>query len=216
MAGGRGTRFGSATPKQFLQLKKKPVLLHTLEAFYQYSESIQVVLVLPEDDINTWKSLAQEHGFRRSPVLQAGGATRFQSVRRGLHHLPDTGYVAIHDGVRPLVSADLIARSFNLAKRYRSAIAAVPLKESLRVLSNESGAQSRAVDRSQYRTIQTPQTFEIGLIKQAYELPELETMTDDASVAENAGFAVHLFEGDYTNIKITNAEDLAIAETLMR
>lgn len=215
VAGGKGTRFGNQIPKQFLQLRGKPVLLHTLEAFYRYSETIQVVLVLPEEDFNTWKALAQAHEFHRPVILQAGGVTRFQSVKEGLSRISNEGHVAIHDGVRPLVSPKLIAQSFNLARKHRAAIAAVPLKESLRRLEDEADELTTAVDRSRYRMIQTPQTFETGLIKKAYEIPEEAALTDDASVAEKAGFPIHLFEGDYRNIKITNPEDLSIAEALL-
>lgn len=214
VAGGKGARFGSHTPKQFLELKGKPVLLHTLEGFYRYNQNIQVVLVLPAQDIALWEDLARRNNFRRSVVIQEGGSTRFQSVRNGLQRIDGEGYVAIHDGVRPLVSSGIISKSFELARKVRAAVAAVPLKESLRVI-DDTGGSTQAVDRSRYRMIQTPQTFEIALIRKAYEIDEDPALTDDASVAERAGYPVFLFEGDYRNIKITNPEDLAIAATLM-
>lgn len=214
VAGGKGTRFGSNIPKQFLELSGKPVLLHTLEAFYRYSEHIRIILVLPSEQIDMWNEIAQKHQFARPVTIQTGGDTRFQSVKNGLQCIRGDGYVAIHDGVRPLVSNDIIARSFALARQHRAAVAAVPPKESLRIAVDASG-QTRAVDRSLYRVIQTPQTFEVSLIKKAYDTREENTLTDDASVAEKADFPVFLFEGDYRNIKITSPEDLIIAEALL-
>lgn len=218
VAGGKGTRFGGPTPKQFLDLKGKPVLLHTVDAFIRYSADIKIVLVLPESDVVTWQELTATHRFSTPVAIVNGGATRFQSVRNGLRAIPDEALVAIHDGVRPLVTAATIRTSFQLASDHGCAVAAVPLKESLRVMTQgvTGGHQhSQAVDRSLYRIIQTPQTFRAGLIKNAYEVREDNSLTDDASVAEKAGFPVYLFEGQYSNIKITNREDLAIAEVLL-
>jgi 2-C-methyl-D-erythritol 4-phosphate cytidylyltransferase len=213
VAGGKGTRIKSTTPKQFLELNGLPVLMHTVQAFYRYSEKITVILVLPEDDIPTWKSLCEQFGFTRPLILQSGGHTRFQSVRNGLKKIQGNGLVAIHDGVRPLVNEGIIATSFRLAAAHRSAIAAVPLKESIRVTDQDN---TRAVDRSKFKLIQTPQTFDVALIKNAYEMKEDTSLTDDASVAEKSGHAITLFEGSYENIKITTAEDLIIAEALLK
>ena len=213
VAGGKGTRIKSATPKQFIELQGKPVLLHTLEAFIRYSPSIPIVLVLPADDIETWKRLAQKHNFNHPIILQTGGETRFQSVKRGLEKLTGHGLVAIHDGVRPLVSEDIIGASFRLAAVHKTAIAAVRLKESIRMTDQDT---TRAVDRSKFRLIQTPQTFDLDLIRSAYQMKEDPSLTDDASVAEKAGHAISLFEGSYENIKITTAEDLVVAEALLR
>jgi 2-C-methyl-D-erythritol 4-phosphate cytidylyltransferase len=145
--------------------------------------------------------------------LQNGGPTRFQSVKKGLEKIEGDGLVAIHDGVRPLVNQEIIATSFRLAAVHQSAIAAVPLKESIRLMD---GDNSKAVDRSKYRLIQTPQTFRVSLIKKAYEMQEEVNLTDDASVAENSGHVISLFQGNYENIKITTTEDLIIAEALLR
>ncbi|MDQ2656073.1 MAG: 2-C-methyl-D-erythritol 4-phosphate cytidylyltransferase, partial [Bacteroidota bacterium] len=178
---------------------------------------IRIVLVLPESDISTWEKLAAAHQFNTPVIIVKGGATRFQSVRNGLSAIPDEALVAIHDGVRPLVTPEIIRTSFELARDHGCAIAAVKLKESLRVMEagESDGGFTRAVDRSLYRVIQTPQTFRAVLIKKAYEVEEDDTLTDDASVAEKAGIPVILFEGHYNNIKITNREDLVIAEALM-
>ena len=211
VAGGKGTRIKSAVPKQFLELSGKPILMHTLQAFLDYSPDLNLVLVLPEDDMARWAQLCERHHFAPRMHVVKGGATRFQSVRNGLDVLPDDGLVAIHDGVRPLVSSDIIGASYRLAAVHGSAVAAVRLKESLRMTDQDT---TTAVDRSKFRLIQTPQTFGCKLIKDAYRVQEVPSMTDDASVAEHAGHLISLFEGSYENIKITTPEDLVIAEAL--
>ncbi len=212
VAGGKGTRIKTKLPKQFLELKGKPILLHTIEAFYRYSEKIEIVLVLPEDDFEIWEGICKKFNFNKPIILQKGGETRFQSVKNGLNKIEDSGLVAIHDGVRPLVSEDIIGASFHLAAVHQSAVAAVRLKDSIRMTDQDN---TKAVDRSRFRLIQTPQTFDIALIKQAYEMKEDASLTDDASVAEKSGHVISLFEGSYENIKITTPEDLIIAEALL-
>lgn len=212
VAGGKGTRIKSVLPKQFLELNGKPILLHTLEAFYRYSEKIKVVLVLPEDDFGIWNSICEKYHFTKHVILQKGGDSRFLSVRNGLSLLEGEGLVAIHDGVRPLVSSDIIGASFRLAAVHQSAVAAVRLKESIRMTDQDN---TKAVDRSKFRLIQTPQTFDLQLIKKAYEIKEDASLTDDASVAERAGHIISLFEGSYENIKITTPEDLIVAKALI-
>jgi 2-C-methyl-D-erythritol 4-phosphate cytidylyltransferase len=213
VAGGKGTRIKSSLPKQFIELNGKPVLIHTLEAFLRYSSSITIILVLPEDDFETWNALSRKYNFTHSIVLQKGGDTRFQSVRNGLEKISGDGLVAIHDGVRPLVSEDIIGASFRLAAVHKTAVTAVRLKESIRMTDQDN---TKAVDRSRFRLIQTPQTFDVSLIKKAYEMKEDPSLTDDASVAERSGQVISLFEGSYENIKITTAEDLIIAEALLK
>lgn len=212
VAGGKGTRIKSTLPKQFIELGGKPVLLHTLEAFIRYSPNIPIVLVLPEDDFNIWENIRGQFKFEFPIQLQKGGESRFQSVRNGLQKV-EAGLVAIHDGVRPLVSEDIIGASFRLAAIHKCAIAAVRLKESIRMTDQDN---TKAVDRSRFRLIQTPQTFDVDLIKKAYEIKEDPSLTDDASVAERAGNIISLFEGSYENIKITTPEDLVVAEALMK
>ena len=211
VAGGKGTRIKSALPKQFIELAGKPILLHTLEAFIRYSPTIRIVLVLPEDDFDIWRNICKKFEFNYPVTLQKGGETRFQSVKNGLQNITE-GLVAIHDGVRPLVSEDIIGASFRLAAIHKCAIAAVRLKESIRMTDQDN---TKAVDRSRFRLIQTPQTFEVSLIKIAYEQKEDNSFTDDASVAERAGNIISLFEGSYENIKITTQEDLIVAKALM-
>jgi 2-C-methyl-D-erythritol 4-phosphate cytidylyltransferase len=202
----------SALPKQFIELNGKPVLLHTIEAFLRYSHNISIVLVLPEDDFSSWKEICVKYNINLPIELQKGGDTRFQSVRNGLQKI-ESGLVAIHDGVRPLVSEDIIGASFRLAAIHKCAIAAVRLKESIRITDQDN---TKAMDRSRFRLIQTTQTFEVDIIKKAYEIKEDTSLTDDASVAERAGNIISLFEGSYENIKITTPEDLVIAAALMK
>jgi 2-C-methyl-D-erythritol 4-phosphate cytidylyltransferase len=216
VAGGRGTRFGSPLAKQFLTLAGKPVLLHTIEAFYAYSPGIEVVLVLPRDDFEKWEAICRKHRFNKPLQLQEGGTSRFQSVKRGLEKLAGDGLVAIHDGVRPLVSTAIIKTSFELAAVHQCAVACVPLKESLRMQpSGKTERETLAVDRTRFRLVQTPQTFQLDVIRQAYAIPEESSLTDDASVAERAGYSIFLFEGSYRNIKITTPDDLIIAQALL-
>lgn len=215
VAGGKGTRFGGPIPKQFLELNGKPVLLHAVDAFYRYSSNIQIVVVLPREDMDMWQEIGRKYQLK-SVIVQEGGSTRFQSVRKGLERVPDDSRVAIHDGVRPLVTPAIIATSFALAERHGCSVAAVQMKESLRMVTAQSGSPtSTSLDRSLYRIVQTPQTFQAALIKRAYQIQEDPMLTDDASVAERAGYPVVLFDGDYRNIKITNREDLAIAKVLL-
>jgi 2-C-methyl-D-erythritol 4-phosphate cytidylyltransferase len=211
VAGGKGTRIKSNVPKQFLEVNGLPVLFHTINAFFNYSSSIQVIIVLPADDMPLWNELVKKHQYNKNVILQTGGETRFQSVKKGLEKISNDGLVAIHDGVRPFVSEAIIGASFRLAAEHKSAVASVRLKESLRVTDQD---QTKAVDRSKYRIIQTPQTFLVSTIKKAYEIKEDDTLTDDASVAERSGLKISLFEGSYRNIKITTEEDLIVAQAL--
>lgn len=213
VAGGKGTRIKSEVPKQFIELNGKPILLHTIEAFLKYSPNLPIILVLPAEDFTTWEGVCKKFDFTKPIILQKGGETRFQSVRNGLDTLDGEGLVAIHDGVRPMVSADLIGASFRLAAVHGSAVAAVRLKESIRMTDQDN---TKAADRSRFRIIQTPQTFNLQLIKKAYQRKEDPSLTDDASVAERSGHIISLFEGSYENIKITTAEDLIVAEALLK
>ncbi|HYG18788.1 MAG TPA: 2-C-methyl-D-erythritol 4-phosphate cytidylyltransferase [Ohtaekwangia sp.] len=213
VAGGTGTRMNSPAPKQFMTINGLPILMHTINAFVRYSPTLPIILVLPEADFGTWTSLCAQFDFRHPVELQRGGTSRFQSVKNGLSKIKGEGLVAIHDGVRPLISEDIINKSFRLATTTGSAVASVMLKESIRMTDQE---RSTAVERSRFRLIQTPQTFDIGLIKNAYEITEDPRLTDDASVAERNGAIISLFEGRYDNIKITTPEDLVVAEALMK
>ncbi len=211
VAGGSGARMKSSLPKQFLLLNCQPVLMHTLKAFD--FDQIQITLVLPVEQIQFWQKLCKEHSFEVPHKIVHGGETRFHSVKKGLDSIDgNEGLVAIHDGVRPLISRDIVSSSFDQALTHGNAITSVPLKDSLREVSARS---NQAVDRSKFRLIQTPQTFQLSLIKEAYETSYQSTFTDDASVFENNGGSIHLIDGDYRNIKITTPEDLLVAESFL-
>jgi len=213
VAGGSGLRMGADIPKQFLALAGLPVLMHTLNIFHSTSPDIQLILVLPQDQQSYWKSLCTEYSFDVSHTIINGGATRFQSVKNGLDSISTSdGIVAIHDGVRPFVNQETILKSFAVASEKGNATVAVPLKDSIRWVE---GDKSKAVERSSFRIIQTPQTFQLALIKKAFETPELASFTDDASVLEHAGHSIHLIEGTYENIKITTPEDMVWGEAFL-
>ncbi len=208
MAGGKGLRMGTALPKQFLLLNERPVLMHTLSTFHALDPDIRLILVLPDDHRAYWSSLCREYDFSVPHELVSGGSSRFDSVRNGLAVVGDEGLVAIHDGVRPLVSPDVILRCFEAAQLYGAVIPVVPVIESLRVLDAEG---SRVVNRDDFRLVQTPQTFQAGLIQRAYREAQSTDFTDDASVAQAAGWPIHLVEGERRNLKITEAADLQLA-----
>lgn len=213
VAGGSGKRMQSQTPKQFLLLRGRPVLMHTLQVFFRYSQSLHFIVVLPGNAIEIWKQLCRQYGFTIPHKIATGGSQRFYSVKNGLAHIQHDGLVAVHDGVRPLVSSQTIHDSFSTAEDYGTAVPSVSSRESLRMLTTDG---SRAVDRNTYRLIQTPQVFRAEILKNAYQQPFRPFFTDDASLVEQAGNPIHLVEGNTHNIKITTPEDLAIAETLMQ
>lgn len=213
VAGGSGSRMHSALPKQFLMLAGKPVLQHAAEQFLAYSTAVKLIICLPQAHLAYWQ---QYHAAALPPEVRlvAGGATRFQSVRNGLACIqPGLGLVAVHDGVRPLVPVSVIAECYRVAQAHGAAVAAVPCKDSVRQLG--PNGRSHSLNRSTLRLVQTPQTFQVDLLKKAFLQPESDLFTDDASVAEAAGIAVRLVEGAYTNLKITTPEDLLLAESLL-
>jgi 2-C-methyl-D-erythritol 4-phosphate cytidylyltransferase len=214
VAGGKGTRMGSEISKQYLPIGGRPVLMHTMEAFAKSLPGIFQLLVLPADDLMLWRDLCLQYDFSIPHQVVAGGNSRFQSVRNGLESLPfQEGLVAIHDGVRPFVKKDVIIRSFLQAEKSGSAIAVMPLKDSVRkVLADGTNIFQ---DRQDFRLVQTPQTFQIGKIKQAFQVAEIPQFTDDATVYEYQGWQVSLIPGNPENIKITTPEDLLYAEFLL-
>jgi len=209
VAGGSGSRMKSDRPKQFLELLGKPVLMYTLEAFNRFDSSMELIVVLPAEQIPFWEQLCLNHNFVLRHRVVSGGETRFQSVRNGLSALSDCDLVAIHDGVRPLVSQTTINDCFTVAEKKGAAIPVLSVVESLREGTME---ESVPVDRSRYFSVQTPQVFQSSMVLKAYEQAYNPLFTDDASVAESAGFRVHLVEGNRENIKITHPVDLRIAE----
>ena len=211
VAGGSGTRMESNLPKQFLLLVGKPILMHTIEAFHNSGVN-HIVLVLPKSQIEFWNQLCQTHQFTIQHQIVAGGESRFESVQNGLQHCENPDLVAIHDGVRPFISKEIILNSFETALQKGNAVAAVRLKDSIRkveLLSNKN------VNRDNYYLIQTPQTFKAQLIKEAYAAQDHINFTDDASVLESNGHAINLIVGDYKNIKITTPEDLLVGEAFL-
>ena len=200
---------GSELPKQFLLLGGKPVLMHTIEAFYRYDADIQVVLVLPRDHQDYWKSLCSSYHFEIPHRIVDGGETRFHSVRNGLQVIGGTGLVGVHDGVRPFVSKEVIERCYLEAEQKQAVIPVVEVVETVRHLR---GDESSTVPRNEYRLVQTPQVFSVPLLKKAYLQPYSPSFTDDASVVESFGEKVFLTEGNRENIKITTPFDLIIGK----
>ena len=212
VAGGSGNRMESSKPKQFLQIGALPIVMHSLNAFSNYSKKVKLVLVLPNDEMGWWDELCQVHRFKSKVQIIAGGPTRFNSVKNGLMSIGNKGLVAIHDGVRPFVSREIIKAAYQSATQYGSGVAAIELTDSIRQVDD---LNSRSVPRDRYRLVQTPQTFQTALIKQAYEKAENNLFPDDASVFESAGNSVKLVEGGFENFKITNQMDLIRARSFM-
>ena len=214
VAGGQGRRMQASVPKQFIPVAGLPVLMHTLAVFHRCSPAIQLIAVLPESEITHWQTLCADYQFTVPHAVVAGGSTRSASVRNGMQLVKEEfSLVAVHDGVRPLVTPELINRSFEAAERYGSAVATVPLKDSIREVKGES---SEAVSRSNYRLVQTPQTFRTEWLRAAYTEAAEQEFSDDASLVEHSGRSIHLIEGHYRNLKITTPEDLMLAEALLK
>ena len=212
VAGGKGERMNADIPKQFLEIKGKPILIHTLETFMNFDASLQLILVLPAAQFEFWKTLCKKHALNIPHQIVAGGQTRFQSVKNGLDAVKVPAIVAIHDGVRPLVSKETISRCFDAAAKFGAAIPTMDSIESIRFV-DASG--SKSVDRNAYKMVQTPQVFDAELLKKAYEQEFSVLFTDDASVVEAMGATVHLVDGNRENIKITTEFDLIVAERLL-
>ena len=214
VAGGKGLRMGSDIPKQFLPIGGKPVLMRTIERFREYSPTLQIILVLPKAQQDYWQQLCKEYDFKVEYQLADGGETRFHSVQHGLALIPDDaeGVVGVHDGVRPFPSIEVIRNCYETARKAKAVIPVIPVVETVRHLKDET---SETVPRSDYRLVQTPQTFDIQLLKSANRQPYNDNFTDDASVVEAFGFDITLVEGNRENIKITTPYDLKIAEVLI-
>ena len=215
VAGGKGLRMGADVPKQFLPLQGRPVLMHTIDVFRRACAGIHIILVLPREQQAYWTQLCKEHGYDVSVQVADGGETRFHSVLNGLAKIPDDAQalVGVHDGVRPFVSAETIERCFEAAARSKAAVPVVPVVETVRQLLPDGG--SKTVNRDLYKLVQTPQTFDVQMLKQAYGQAYDPLFTDDASVVEAMGVSVELVEGNRENIKLTNPADLRMAEGMM-
>lgn len=212
VAGGKGLRMGNDVPKQFLEIKGKPILAHTISAFQAIGVD-QIVVVLPHSQIDYWRTITEKYHFTIPHKIVSGGENRFESVKNGLKEIPNDVIVAIHDGVRPFLSEKVVVDSYESAKEYGSGVASILLTDSIR--SIDSTGNSTHQNRDNYRLIQTPQTFKSELIKAAYSTSFHPEFTDDASVAEHAGNQIHLTEGDKRNIKITTSDDLILASVLV-
>ena len=222
VAGGKGLRMGSDIPKQFLPIGGKPVLMRTLERFRAYSEALQIILVLPEAQQDYWQKLCQQYEFQVDYQIANGGQTRFHSVQNGLALIPDDaeGVVGVHDGVRPFPSIEVIRNCYETARTAKAVIPVIPIVETVRqILLNNPNTPSNpgsiTVPRDQYRLVQTPQTFDIQLLKAANRQPYNDGFTDDASVVESYGRQITLVEGNRENIKITTPYDITVAEAII-
>ena len=218
-AGGKGLRMGSNIPKQFLPVGGLPILMRTILRFRKYSKNLRIVLVLPKAQEAYWQQLCGEYHFNEDYQIVDGGATRFHSIQNGLSVIPDNeiGVVGVHDGVRPFPSIEVIDRCYETARQKKTAIPVIPAIESIRHIDNsdeQGNILSHSVIRSEYRLVQTPQCFDIQLLKAANRQPYSDKFTDDASVVEAYGESVTMVEGNRENIKITTPFDLKIAEVL--
>ena len=213
VAAGTGSRMGAGLPKQYLPLGDKPVIVHTLEKFQSFDPDIKPIVVLGHDHQEHWDRVAASFEVARRAVLAWGGSTRYHSVKNGLDHIDDEVLVGIHDAVRPLVSELTLARCYDSAEKYGSGIPAIEMIESVRIL--EGRGNSRHLDRSGLRIIQTPQVFRSKQIIKAYQAAYNHDFTDDASVYETSFGRVSLVEGNRQNIKITTPQDLQLAHLLM-
>ena len=211
VAGGKGLRMGGDIPKQFLPVCGKPVLMRTMEAFHTYDAAIHIILVLPVSQQAYWKELCQEYQFSLSHDIANGGDTRFHSVMNGLAMVEGNGLVGVHDGVRPFVSQEVIARCYEEAEACKAVIPVIDVVETVRHLTEEG---SETVPRDRYKLVQTPQVFEVKLLRRAYQQTYTDLFTDDASVVEALGEKVYLVKGNRENIKLTTPFDLKLAEML--
>jgi 2-C-methyl-D-erythritol 4-phosphate cytidylyltransferase len=213
VAGGQGVRMDSDIPKQFLLLKGKPLLMHTIEAFYYYDSEIEIILVLPENRMDYWKDLCRKYRMKIPHRMVFGGATRFHSVQNALQLVEENSIVGIHDGARPLVTKDVIERTYQAVGRGKAVCPAVPVVDSLRIKTNIG---TRRVNRDLYYQVQTPQVFMAKILLSAYLKPYSPEFTDDISVVETSRKCqTVIVDGNPENIKITTSTDLVIAEALL-
>ena len=218
VAGGSGRRLGGPVPKQFQTVKGRPLLMWTIEVFHRYDPAMPLIVVLPKEHFDIWKALCMGHRFFIEHQVVAGGEERFHSVKAGLEKVQGDPIIAVHDGVRPIVSAELIARCFDEAEAHGTAIPAVPIAASVREvdISAPAGMQlSRPLDRTRLRTVQTPQCFRAEFLRKAYALPYDAAFTDDATLVERIGEPMHLVNGEEHNIKVTTEVDMYLVETLL-
>ncbi len=212
VAGGQGIRMGSVIPKQFLPLLGKPMLCHAIESFAQAMPGIQLILVLPENQVGSAQTVLRSYIGNIDVTTVAGGETRYHSVQNGLKQITGEGVVFVHDGARPLISGELIMRCYEQAKEKGSAVPVIPLVESARIVDGE---QSKPLERENLRIVQTPQTFRTEVILPAFRQAYIPSFTDEATVLEAFGTTVHLVDGMPDNIKVTTPNDMIVAEALL-
>lgn len=212
VAGGQGVRMNSKLPKQFMLLKGKPVIYYSIKTFLDAYDDLDIVLVLPEEYQAIGREMVNAYFNTARIEITAGGATRFQSVKNGLKLVNENAIIFVHDGVRCLVSKELIHRCYHDAVQHGSAIPVIPSKDSVRILILDG---SQSVDRSKLMLVQTPQTFQSNILQPAYQIAYQESFTDEASVVESHGGKLFLTEGEELNMKITKPIDLLVAEKIL-
>lgn len=210
-AGGSGKRMGVKMPKQFMNLNDKPILMHTIGRFYKINPEFEIIITLPEKHLKTWKDLCIKHKFKVPHHTVNGGKERYHSVKNALA-FSSGDLIAIHDGVRPVISRKLVDELFELAEKKGAVVPTIELNESLRKVSEKN---FKSVDRSKYRIVQTPQVFKADILKKAYQITYSKNITDDATLVEKTGQKIHLIEGDVNNIKITYPRDMMLVERLL-
>lgn len=224
MAAGSGTRMGAQLPKQFLELDGKAILQKTIEVFLEASPGISVITVLPEQYMEYWRDYCYRKSFTCPQILVKGGITRFHSVRNALAKVPEGAVVAVHDGVRPLVSEKMVAQMFSQSKTVPALIPVIPCVDTMKVLQKEvledgeetlKSVPGASVDRSVLFGAQTPQVFHSEILKEAYLQPFDTMFTDDASVVEKYGKSLSYIIGERLNIKITTQDDLILADAII-
>lgn len=213
VAAGSGNRMNADIPKQFMLLASKPILMHTIQRFFEADPFVEIIVVVSKNEIDSWKKTCEQFSFTIPHLMQEGGETRFHSVKKGLNAVNKKSIVAIHDGARPFVNKTLINRCFMEAEKHGNAVPAIPVNESMRRVE---GDHSEPADRSAYVLIQTPQCFDSEILKDAYDTDHKNIFTDDASVVEFHGETIHLISGERENIKITYPHDLIIAESILK
>jgi 2-C-methyl-D-erythritol 4-phosphate cytidylyltransferase len=212
VAGGNGSRMNSALPKQFLIINNKPVLFYTLNTFLTAYSDLDIILVLPEEYIAAGQEIIDAWFDYRRIQITAGGRTRFHSVQNGLQLIKEESIVFVHDGVRCLLSTDLIKRCYDAALEYGSAIPVIDSKDSVRLQKQD---RNEAIDRNLVKLVQTPQTFHSKILLPAFKIDFKDKFTDEATVVEAFGLKVHLVEGEENNFQITKPADLLIAAQLL-
>lgn len=214
VAGGKGTRMEASIPKQFLPVNGLPVLMQTIKRFKECGDGLEIIIVLPKEQHEYWYELCKKHRFTSTYTVAEGGETRFHSVKNGLAMIPDDaeGIVGVHDGVRPFPSVEVIRNCYETARTAKAVVPVIPVVETL--IHIDGQGNSETVPRDSYRLVQTPQAFDIQLLKRAYKQPYQDSFTDDASVVDSIGQEITLIDGNRENIKITTPFDLRMVRIL--